>query len=174
MKKIILPAILVCSLFTAVYAAAAQKAVEFVHVGPNWAALNELRAPANSFDVRVSGHTDLDVGDRLRFKVTSSKAGRLWIIQVDPQDNVNVLAPGKHWPDNRIQAFETITVPPENSGISFQASEPRGKSILCFIVTTGDLDLSQALGSGKAIKKALTIVEDPPAWGFENIVVDVK
>lgn len=153
---------------------AAEKAVEFVHVGPNWAALNELRAPDNTLEVMVKGKTDLDVGEKLRFKVTSSEAGRLWIIQVDPKDNITVLAPGKKWKDNHIEAFETISVPPEDSGISFQATEPKGKSILCFIVTTGDLDLSDALGSGKAISKALTIVEDPPAWGFKNIVVDVN
>lgn len=155
-------------------AGASDKAVEFVHVGPNWAALNALRAPGNSFPVSVRGETNLKLGENLRFLVKSAKEGKLWVVQVDPKDRISILVPNSHLRDNKIPANKAIAIPSDGSAFSIQATEPKGKSILCFIVTTGNTDLREALGSGKAIAKALTVVETAPAWSFRNVVVDVR
>jgi len=144
----------------------------YVHIGPNWDALHKLEAPEDGFKVRIKAKTSLEIGDKMTFKATAEKDGRLWIVQVDPDDNPSLIFPNEKMPDNKIKAFTTITVPPEDAAWSIAASEPSGKSIVGAIVTTGDLDLRDVF-EGKDMDKALRIVEDEPTWGLAKVVVDV-
>jgi hypothetical protein len=153
------------------------KEEEYIHVGANWDALHKLKAPEKTFSVRVSGKDRAKVGENLSFKVTSEKNGRLWIVQVDSDDNLNLLFPNEKMSDNTISADKAFVIPPENAGWSIEATEPLGKSIVAFFVTTGNRDIQDIFSKeskGKDISKSLRLVEDSEEWGVEKLVFDTK
>jgi hypothetical protein len=147
---------------------------EYVHVGPNWAALNELEPSEKTFDVKISGADQLEIGDRLEVKVTSKKKGRLWLVRVDPDDDVTLLFPNRMDQDNEIPAGVPVRIPDTDDSWSLEASDPLGKSVLAAIVTTGDADLDDVLENQKSVYKALRLVEELPAWGIAKKVIDVS
>lgn len=147
---------------------------EYVHVGPNWAALNELEPSEKTFTVKISGADELKVGDRFEVKITSKKEGRLWLLRVDPDDDVTLLFPNRMDDDNEIPAGVTVRIPDDDDSWGMEASEPLGKSVLAAIVTTGDADLDDVLDNQKNVPKALRLVEELPAWGIAKKVIDVS
>ena len=155
-------------------AATGCKEEKYVHVGPNWAGVNDLTPSGNSFAVHVTGNRELNLGDNLTFQATSGKDGKLWVVQVDPEDRVTLLFPNQKSKDNCIAAGTPFQVPPKDAGWRIQAEKPTGKSVVAFIVTTGDTDLQDVLGRQKSMSKALTLVENTPSWGVEKVVIDVN
>ncbi|HFB64138.1 MAG TPA: DUF4384 domain-containing protein [Aeromonadales bacterium] len=151
---------------------------EYIHVGPNWDMIHKIQASQKSFDVNVSGvKSSYKVGDKLAFNVTSEKTGKLWIVQVDPNDEVTMIMPNQLQSDNNISAGQSFSFPPKNATWSAPASEPTGESVLAFIVTTGDADLNTVL-SGQTDKKSVMqktfrIIKDEPAWGLKTKVVNI-
>lgn len=170
MKKL---TILVLALFVFM-GATACKEEKYIHVGPNWAALNDLKPSDKTFGVDARGERDLKLGDEITFTVTSTKAGKLWVVQVDPKDRVTLLFPNEQAKENALSANKPFNVPPKDANWDITAGEPAGKSIVAFIVTTGGTDLQDVLGQQKNMTKALRLVERTPAWGLEKVVVDVK
>lgn len=147
---------------------------EYVHVGENWDALQKLKAPEKTFGVTVKGADSAKVGDELRYTVTSEKAGKLWVVQVDSEDNLALLYPQNSSQPNDLQAGETLTIPPEDSSLTLEAADPRGVSVIAFVVTTGDASIADVLSEGQSMEKAIHLVEESPSWGFAKKVVDIK
>jgi len=85
---------------------------EYVHVGPNWDTIHKLQSSEKSFKVDVSGvKSNYSLGDKLAFEVDSEKSGKLWIVQVDPNDNVTLIMPNQLQSDNTITAGQSFANP---------------------------------------------------------------
>ncbi len=149
------------------------KEEKYVHVGPNWDGLHKLKPSDRTFRVSVSGKNSAKIGDDLFFKITSEKDGRLWVVQVDPEDELSVLFPNQAISDNTISAGKSVSVPPKGVDWSITAGKPVGKSIVAFVVTTGDTDIGDVLTGEKDISKALKIAKSSD-WGIEKLVIDIK
>jgi hypothetical protein len=145
-----------------------------VLVGPNWEALRKLKADTQAFQVEASGKENLRVGDELRYLVTSSHTGKLWMLQVDAQDQVSVLYPNEYVADNTIEANLPATIPPAGATWTLEASEPLGKNLLAFIVLSDAVNLSDAIDQEKDFSKALRIVENSTTWGMTTKVIEVQ
>ncbi|MEW6267490.1 MAG: DUF4384 domain-containing protein [Thermodesulfobacteriota bacterium] len=150
------------------------RTVTYVHVGPNWAALHDLKPSDNAFQVTVTGRDKLTLGEEISFTVYSAKPGNLWIVQVDPKDNLTVLFPNQRVRDNYIQAEATVRLPPQGADWSIVANEPLGPSVIAFIVVRGEADLNQALGQKDGMAKALSLASESPSWGLAKLIVEVK
>ncbi|MBU2551055.1 MAG: DUF4384 domain-containing protein [Proteobacteria bacterium] len=146
----------------------------YVHVGPSWAALNDMKTSERTFRVWVWGPDRADLGDRIDFEVQSEQSGRLWVVQVDPHDELTVLWPNDKVKDNRIEAQTRVHIPPQGADWSIVAGEPAGQSVVAFIVTRGDVDLADVLPQDDGMAKALSLVSETPNWGLIKRVIDVK
>ena len=155
-------------------AAGACQRTEYVHVGANWDALQTLEPPDETFDVEVRANDRYEVGEKLSVRVQSAKAGRVWIVRVDPDDEVSLIFPNQFAKDNAIEAGEWLSIPAEGSRWSLEADEPVGASMVAAIVTVGDADLDDVLGSEKSIPKALRLVEADPSWAVAKKVIEVE
>lgn len=143
-----------------------------VLVGPNWETVRNLKSGAQSFHVATSGRETLRLGDTLNFVVTSAQTGRLWVLQVDSHDQVNVLYPNENVADNTIMAGQPLSIPPADAGWTLEASEPLGKSLVAFIVVVGDVNLDEEL-QRRDLGQALRTVMAAPAWGATSRVIEV-
>jgi len=117
----------------------------YVHVGPNWDNLQKLQPDTSSFPVKVRADSHYKVGEPMRFSVYSERPGQLWIVQVDPEDQVSVLFPNKGQSDSSIPGGVWVSVPPERASWTLDADKPLGASMLAFIVATGDVDVANIL-----------------------------
>jgi len=165
-------------LFAALFLSACNEK-EYIHVGPNWEKIHELKASEQTFNVHISGvKSSYALGEKLAFEVTSAKSGRLWIVQVDPNDQVTLMMPNQLQSDNQVTANKKFSFPPEGASWSAPASEPVGESVLAFIVTTGDTDLNNVLNGqldNKAVmQKTFQIIKNEPAWGLTSKVVKIN
>ena len=147
----------------------------YVHVGPNWDALYKLDEKKADFDIKIKLKKSYLLGDNMKLSVTSPKEGKLWIVYVDPNDKVSVMFPNKMAKDNSITANKALNIPSDDSW-AIEAVEPLGHSLIAFIVTTGDGELTDVFKQSetKGISKALRLVEATPAWAMEKHVVEVK
>ena len=160
-------------LFTLLLILSGCNKTEYIHVGPNWDALNKIKPSENTFSVNANAKEKYRVGDKLEFTVSSFKEGKLWIVKVDPDDSVEKLFPNEAAKDNSIKANIPLNVPGIGAAWSFKADKPLGKSVVVFIVTTGDTDLDDVLGQNGNMAKALRLVQESPQWGLEKHVIDV-
>ncbi len=147
---------------------------QYVHVGENWAALNNLEPSGNVFRVMAWGPETIQVGEQINFRILSAEPGRLWVVQVDPEDNLSLLFPNDLSRNNTINDNVEVHIPPADAAYSIEASEPAGRSVVAFIVTQGSTDLNEALTQKDGLAKALELVRDDPAWGLRKLVIDVK
>lgn len=146
---------------------------EYVHVGPNWDALNKVKLSKNSFGVKAKLKEKYTVGDKLQFTVTSKKDGLLWIAKVDPDDKLEMLYPNAAVKDNKIKANRPLNIPSKDAKWSYQADKPVGKSVVVFIVTTGNTKIGEILNDKKDMSKALQLVDESTQWGLDKHVIDV-
>jgi len=145
---------------------------EYTHVGANWDALHKLEPDNNGFKIKVRGTSRAKLNEILTFDVTSKKAGKLWIIQVDANDEITLLFPNQAMPDNAIPAGKTVTIPPKDAPWEITAGEPVGKSMVAFVVTTGNADIGDILTQGNDVSKALYLVQKSE-WGIYKKIIDV-
>ena len=145
----------------------------YVHVGQNWVSLQKLKPPEQSFAVEAGGKDRFEVGDDLRYTVVSRRSGQLWVIQVDPNDEVTLLYPNDHVARNDIDADRPVEIPPRGADWSIEAGKPLGTSIVAFIVTTDDPGLENVLGRADDLGKALQRVKDSPDWGMTTKTIEV-
>lgn len=148
--------------------------VEYVHVGPNWDELNNIKSSKKTFKVKATLKDKLKLGDKLEFEINSEQTGKLWIVRVDPNDEVQMLFPHDHAKDNTINANKSMNIPSKTARWHLEASKPVGKSIVAFIVTTGDTSLADVINKQKSMPKALRLVESSPQWGIDKHVIDVN
>ncbi|GEM47303.1 caspase family protein [Deinococcus cellulosilyticus] len=104
------------------------------------------------------------LGERISFKVRSSKAGYLNIIELDPNGNLVVVFPNTYNDKNQIRANEVITLPGLRYGnFDFTAIEPVGKSRVLALVTSQPLNLlTENVGNLTGLFKVMT-EQDTPA-----------
>lgn len=151
-----------------------QGQAQYVHVGPNWAAVHNLEPSDKNFQVQLKGKQTLTDGQAIQFSIKSAKAGQVWVVQVDPNDEMTLLFPNEISTDNQISADTWFQVPPAGAGYEILAGHPYGQSTLAAVVTTGETDINDVLAAQKSMAKALILIEDQPFWGIGHIVVDVK
>ena len=150
--------------------------VEYIHVGPNWAALQKLDTKKSQFELNTSIKKVYKIGEEITMTVKSERTGKLWVVFVDPNDEVTLMFPNKQDADNTIKAKQLITLPESiDSGWAVRAGEPLGQSIVSFILTTGDVDLSQVLSTNNenTVSKALSMVDTSNQWAIQTHVVSV-
>jgi|UPI00037EE65C hypothetical protein len=151
---------------------------QYVHVGPNWESLQQLQPGEGSFPVEVRGPEHEAVGEKIEFSVRSQKSGSLWVVQVDPADEVSLVYPNAAAKQAPITADTWQQVPPADAAWTLEADEPLGTSIFAFIVTTGDTDISDILAQGEgnktAMSKAVRVVTEGGAWGMAKQVLKVQ
>ena len=151
-----------------------QGQTQYVHVGPNWAAIHNLEPSDKNFQVQLNGQETLTDGQAIQFSIKSARAGQVWVVQVDPNDEMTLLYPNEISTDNQISANTWLQVPPAGAGYEIYAGQPYGQSTLAAVVTTGETHINDVLAAQKSMAKALTLIEDQPFWGIGHIVVDVK
>lgn len=145
---------------------------EYIHVGPNWAALQDLE-PENTFRFGLSTPDQVVLGDAYEIRVTSARAGRLWVIQVDGEDRVDVLFPNAHERDNSVEADATVRVPGDGARFELNAEDP-GLSYIAAILTQGDTSLDVVFTQGKEqMQEAIRIARQADAWAIERRIVEV-
>ena len=76
---------------------------EYIHVGPNWAAIHKLKPSEKTFRVKVRGDDAFKLGETLDFKVKSKKSGQLWVVQVDPADEMTLMVPNARSSTSKIK-----------------------------------------------------------------------
>lgn len=108
--------------------------------------LVRLRNPGSAYEVQIAmvgGRDRLQLGDRLKFRVSSSKGGYLTLINVDSQGGVTQLLPNDYWTNNQIRAGETVEIPSPRMGTYFelQIMEPLGREYIKALVTERPLTL---------------------------------
>ncbi len=152
-----------------------QDSTQYVHIGPNWAALHAIQPSSKTFDVQIEAKNTAILGDTLALKVKSEQAGKLWILQVDPNDEVSLIFPNALTPNHAIAAGQWMTIPAPGSSWSIEAMKPSGVSVIAFIVTSPNTDLNDVFnGQANEMDKALRLVENAPAWGLAKQVIDIK
>jgi len=169
---------LCCAMLLVAGLSACSEEKEYVAVGPNWAALNQVQQGENSFQVTIKGPESIQLNEELKFAVHSAQNGYLWLVQVDPNDTVSLIFPNEIDSDNRISADQWQTVPGKTANWTIQAQEPIGPSVIAAIVTNEQMtleDVFNEITSRQAnMDKALRIVSQKAAWGLDKRVVDVK
>lgn len=139
---------------------------------PNWAAVKNLKATSDQFQVEVTGQAKLKLGDEMIFQVSSSQTGRLWMVQVDANDEVTFLFPNMHEQDNRILGNRPVKIPPASADWGIEASEPKGKSLVAAVVTTEKFGLYKNL-STKSTETLTDILSNAEDWGVGHLEVQV-
>lgn len=148
---------------------------EYVHVGPNWKAVHELKPSAeNAFEVTGITEQNYKLGSEITVHVTSEKAGYVWLVHVDSNDKASVLFPNSAETDNRIKAGEKLSIPGEGQPYSLKAKDPKGPTVLAFIVTDKHTDLGDVIDGQNSMEKGLELASKSPAWGLDVKVVEVE
>ena len=139
---------------------------------PNWTAVENLKSTSDQFRVELTGKAKLNLGDEMVFHVSSSQKGRLWMVQVDPNDEVTFLFPNREGQDNRLLGDKSVKIPPASADWVIEASEPKGESLVVAVVTTEKFDLYKNMGT-KSTKKLADILSNAQDWGVGHMVVYV-
>ena len=140
----------------------------------NWQTLDQILPNFRGADVQVMTNArHYQVGDPIRFQITSSKAGKLWIIEVNQQDRVSVIFPHQKQANNIILANTPMMIPDSSWGVNLQAAEPRGQSQVAFIVTPIDKTLEDVvqIDNGKLAAVAFPTNSD---WGIQRVYLEIK
>ena len=140
---------------------------------PNRAAIENLKSTNDQFQVVVTGQSKLKLGDEMAFQVSSSQTGRLWMVQVDPNDEVTFLFPNTAGQDNRILGNKPVKIPPASSDWVIEASEPKGKSLVAAVITAEKFDLYKNMGT-KSTQSLADILSNAQDWGVGRMVVTVE
>ena len=92
----------------------------------------------------------MKIGEKVRFRVTSERDGRLVLLDVNAKGEVTQLFPNfqstRHERGDKIARGRPITVPDAYYGFDFTASEPRGEGTVLAIVLEDDLSLNDIVG----------------------------
>lgn len=144
--------------------------------GSNFAALDALKQPAKDgikVDVEANAGGNYHVGDPIRFKITSAKKGRLWIVKVDSENHAELLFPHGANDENTLDAGQEVLFPPRGSKQVMYADKPLGKTALAFIVTTRDAELSDVVSLKNGELRNVSFGSDMQ-WGMAKLIVNVE
>jgi hypothetical protein len=173
-RKFAIISAVVCLLLTELAGAAGQEPGQAAAKPSNRDLLAKIERPQGGFEVQAKGRASLKVGEALTFQISSAKPGYLWVLHVDPQDEVSLLLPNRLDQGNQIQAGRTMILPPPWAEWDIAAGEPLGQSLVAFIVTEEKLPLVKLIEDHKNLKEALDLLARSPSWGVAKLVVEVK
>jgi hypothetical protein len=90
------------------------------------------------------------LGEEIRYFVTSTMAGHLYLLHIDAEKNVTRIFPNEYQRDARLQALMPVEVPGPGAPFTFEASPPFGLETTVALVTAVPLDEAslQAVGIG--------------------------
>jgi hypothetical protein len=151
----------------------------YIAVGSNWNNLNQLKPEGETF--QVSGEhgalgNQYKIGEPIKLSVSSARSGQLWVVAVDPKDEVELIYPNHKDRNNHIRANQMITLPAADSSWDFAVDGPAGPMLIAYIVTTGETRVEDVLGAvdTKEMDKAIRLVDRRGAWGIARQIVNVK
>lgn len=151
----------------------------YVPVGSRWHQLHQLQPQGETFAVTAGHHgvsRQYRIGESIRLSVTSERSGQLWVVAVDPKDQLDVIYPNHKDRDNRIRAGQPITLPAADARWDFAVDGPAGPLLLAYIVTTGETSVDDVLSAldGKEVDKAIRMVDRRFPWAIAREVIEVK
>lgn len=114
------------------------------------------------------------IGESIKLNIKSKRDGNLWIVVVNPLDEVSLIFPNDFANDNEIIADEGVTIPPDNAEWNIKTKEPEGKHLIVAIVADKEADISKILPVKieKTAQKDIRI-NKKPLWQAKSIVVNV-
>lgn len=151
----------------------------YIAVGNRWSQLHQLKPDRDTFTV-TGEHAGVGnqyrIGEPIRLTVTSERSGQLWVIAVDPKDELEVIYPNRKDRDNHIRANQPLTLPAADAKWDFAVEGPAGPMLLAYIVTTGESSVEDVLAAmeRKDMDKAIRMVDRRGAWGIARQVLEVK
>lgn len=142
----------------------------------NLAALEALHQPAKDaikVDVEANAGGVYHDGDPIRFKITSAKAGNLYIVSVNSENKAELLFPQGEGSENTLEAGKEYLFPPRDSKNNLYASKPLGRTALAFIVTAGDAQLDDILSLKGGNLHNISFGSDTQ-WGVKKLSISVE
>lgn len=114
--------------------------------------LLELLMNSSKFMVSIRADArDIDIGEQIAFEVASSKEGYLNLVELEPNNRLNVIFPNQFKQSNRVRADQGLSIPCDIGGFRFVAAEPAGQSKIVALVTTEPLNLYENSDVGEKI-----------------------
>ncbi|HEX6641950.1 MAG TPA: caspase family protein [Thermoanaerobaculia bacterium] len=113
--------------------------------------LSVLDNPAQPFPVRFSidgTDDDLELGEEVRIRVRSGRAGYLTLIDLPADGTVTVVFPTEPWQDSRIPAGVEFVLP-RLSDPAIVVAPPLGRSTVRAFVTARPLELDLGMGDSR-------------------------
>jgi hypothetical protein len=149
---------------------------ESTGAGANWSRMQKLK-PENTFGLtgEVSKRS-LKIGEALEVTAQADRSGRLWILTVDSDDQVEMLFPNDRQRNNSISAGSTLRVPASDASWELAAGGPTGQTMLAIIVTTGTADLRDLVGvplNSERAAKGLRVINETP-WAIVRQTIKVQ
>lgn len=144
---------------------------EYVHIGPNWKALDALSAPQETFGLDVRGSSSYAIGKEIEFSIKSKVAGRLWVAVVNSEDEVSLIYP-QGAGERQIPADEWVEIPMQDEQ-GFYAAEPAGPTLVVFLVTTGVVDVPGIFAGGGPLSDRLGRLQGSGAWAVYKLRTEV-
>jgi hypothetical protein len=147
---------------------------EYVHVGQNWEILYNLPS-GKGISVDVSMPADAcRVGEEMVLTVTSDTTGRFFLLNVGPDDQVQMLFPNAMSDDNRISADKPRRLPPKGSEWKMVAAPPAGPQlVVALVIPNPDDDDISALESENPLRIQRLLTE-LSRYGMARKVFDIK
>jgi uncharacterized protein DUF4384 len=119
----------------------------------NAADTNQLLTALNQLGPKTNGQARVDVttnrpgagaafrlGEEIRFLVTATTNGYLYLFHIDAGKNVTRIFPNEYQPEAKIQAGAALEVPAAGAPFRFEASPPFGLETTLAFVTVSPLD----------------------------------
>ncbi len=140
--------------------------------------LARLENPASPFAVQfefANGRNDFRLGEAVKFRIRSERAGYLTLVDVEPDGKVVVLYPNQLDQDNRIQAGQEVVWPTPAMRAVVQTEPPTGRGIVRAFVTERPMFVPLSVGKavdGRDIWQALRgAAGRPPFDGSDALPV---
>lgn len=140
----------------------------------NWQTLEQITPGFKGVSIKVETNASTyRINDPIRFQVTSSHPGKLWIVEVNQRDVASVLLPNARMTNNLIRAGVPMTVPDSSWGLDLRASAPAGRSQVVFFVTPPDMTLDDIaqIDNGKISTVAFP---SNKAWGLQRVFLNIS
>jgi hypothetical protein len=103
----------------------------------------------NGVDVLLRPGSTMKVGDRVDFRIRAERAGRLLVIDVNPEGQVTQLFPNKpaedHGESDVVSPGDEVLIPDNAYGFDFQAAPPAGSGAIYALIIDEGLDLQPLL-----------------------------
>jgi hypothetical protein len=142
----------------------------------NLAVLEALKQPEKGgikVEVEANAGGNYHLGDPIRFKITSARKSRLWIITVNSENQAELLFPHGKDDENTLDANQEYLFPPRDSKQTLHADKPYGKTALAFIVTGKDTEWGDIVRLKNGNLRNVSFGSDTQ-WGVAKLTVNVE